>query len=134
MNPRLRPVDALSYYVRFHERLQPYIDQCLIASFDSVTERYDKVLTRLNNRFCTEFDIFEPTPENFEACFEQLNQVAAVLYSADKYHSHVSRPHPDRVELKKKLIYRIENDSSNLIDSARSIYAEYATQSTNNDS
>jgi len=134
MNDRLEPKDALTYYIRFHERLQPYTDRCVVASFESVIKRYDKVLTKLNERFSTQFGIFEPTPENIEECFGQIAQVFSAKFSVEKYGTHIPKPSSDRTKLKKKLLYKIENDYHKLIDSARSIYSEYAAMCVANDS
>jgi hypothetical protein len=67
--PFVSPRAALMAYARFHERLLPYRSSFVVADFREVTTDLGSVIGRVNQRFGTEFDEFEHTPENVQMCF-----------------------------------------------------------------
>ena len=65
-------------YIRFHERVLPYVGMVSVATFDEVTGDLGAVTRRLNRRYGTAFGEFEPSEEALDACFKviELREVA----------------------------------------------------------
>ncbi|MEA2508382.1 MAG: hypothetical protein QOG21_464 [Actinomycetota bacterium] len=64
---------AIWSYARFYERIYPYRDSLLIATFDEVTNDFGAVTERVNKRFNTNFAIFDHTDENVQRCFDFID-------------------------------------------------------------
>jgi hypothetical protein len=64
--------DALVAYARFYRRLLPCRDRLVVADFEEVTRDFGVVTRRVNDRFGTAFDEFEPTEQNTNRCFELI--------------------------------------------------------------
>ena len=60
---------GLDAYARFHERLRNYREQMVVADFPEVTERLDRSIARVNERFGTGFAAPELTPERTREAF-----------------------------------------------------------------
>jgi hypothetical protein len=63
---------GLLAYARFHERLLGYRDAMVVADFPEVTERLDRSIARVNERFGTDFAAVELTPERTRECFDLI--------------------------------------------------------------
>lgn len=70
--PHVRMRDALVAYSRFYECLQPYRSRMVAADFEEVIRDFGSVTRRLNARFGTSFDVFLPTPQNVQRCFDAI--------------------------------------------------------------
>lgn len=79
---------ALMTYVRFYRTLEPYAGDLLTATFPQVTEDFGEVIRRLNTRFGTDFDVYEPTEEHQRLCFELMQERASEV---PEWRSHVLR-------------------------------------------
>ena len=66
---------ALWAYCLFHEALKPIRTEIFVAPFSDVISDYGIVLTRLNERFGTDFGVFEHTDKNVALCFEELDRL-----------------------------------------------------------
>lgn len=60
---------ALWSYARFYEQIFPYRGSLFIARFDEVTKDFGAVIERVNERFRTNFALFQHTDENVQKCF-----------------------------------------------------------------
>jgi hypothetical protein len=127
MNDNLKPHDALKYYVSFHRKLLPYADRCAVASFESVIKEYNKVLENLNKKYETNFEIFEPTPENTEACLNKVSKALVAEYDNKEYdyNTHVSRPIDERKNAKSEVLKRIKAEAPQLLTEAKTLYSKY---------
>jgi hypothetical protein len=67
---------ALNAYIAFYERLQPWHDRVVIASFSDVTTDMGSVIDRVNKRFGTTFNRFTHTPESVAQCFQIIEDRA----------------------------------------------------------
>ena len=72
--PSLTIGQALRGYVRFYAPLVPYADRVVVARFDEVTTDLGAVISRVNERFGTEFTPYEPTDENERAVRAELDR------------------------------------------------------------
>jgi hypothetical protein len=64
--------DALVAYARFYECLLGYRDRFVVADFEEVTKDFGAVTRRINDRFGTRLQEFEPTEQNVASCFELI--------------------------------------------------------------
>ena len=60
---------GLDAYARFHERLRNYREGMVVADFPEVTERLERSIARVNERFGTGFAVPEVTPERTREAF-----------------------------------------------------------------
>jgi hypothetical protein len=119
--------DAVAYYVKFYETIEPYLDGFLVASFDSVVHRYDRVIGAVNRKFGTEFLMFEPTSESVNACLQTMQHHSRNRLGCDTYLTHVPVPCAERDELKNKALEAVRENSkaADLLAHAKRIYRDY---------
>ena len=79
---------ALMTYVRFYRAIEPYAGGLVTATFPQVTEDFGGVIRRLNARFGTNFDVYEPTEEHQRLCFELMQERASEV---PEWRTHVLR-------------------------------------------
>lgn len=60
----------LKRYVSFHRKLLPYLDQIVVADFNEVTSDYGGVIVMLNERYGTDFNVFEHSLESQNKLFD----------------------------------------------------------------
>jgi hypothetical protein len=72
--PELTPAHALRGYVRFHEPLLPHRDGFVVVRFEEVTADPGIAIRRVNERFGTSFEVFEPTEANLRAVREEMER------------------------------------------------------------
>lgn len=63
---------ALRTYDRFYRPLLPYRDRFVLARFEEVTSDFGAVIRRVNQRFGTDFGVFDHTEENASRCIEAI--------------------------------------------------------------
>jgi hypothetical protein len=66
--------DALAAYSRFYTALLPFRSSFVVGEFEEVTSNFGSVIRRVNERFGTAFDEFEPTPSNLQRCMELMRE------------------------------------------------------------
>lgn len=96
------PVElALWAWIRFHEKLLPYLDGMVIATFEQVTRDLGYVLEAVNARFGTSLPVFEHVPDNVETCFQGIEQRYNQRFGdAAAKEFWVARPSEERAERK----------------------------------
>jgi hypothetical protein len=72
--PTVAVEDALAAYSRFYTALLPYRPSFVAGEFEEVTSTFGSVIRRVNERFGTGFDEFEPTSSNLQRCTELMRQ------------------------------------------------------------
>jgi hypothetical protein len=115
------PQEALADYVRFYRDMYPYRDHFVIAPFEVVTQRFGAVIEQLNERFATDFALFDDNDENSrQAVIDAMDQRNAEM---DKGRiTHLYRPDSSKDKLKD----RVDLDSdSKLYHDAVAIYEKY---------
>ncbi|WP_299490297.1 hypothetical protein [Acaryochloris sp. IP29b_bin.137] len=73
-DPSLSIEQSLSEYISFYKTVSPYRDQCVIAEFDEVTNHYDRIIEKVNQKYGTSFIPFEHTNENVQECFRWIEE------------------------------------------------------------
>ena len=113
-NPEKYPIEIfLSMYVDFYERLLPYRDRFMVASFEQVTQDIGSVMDRFNGRFGTNYSVIDHTPENEKAIFNESRV-------------HLS-PSAERQAIKLQLKAEIAGlENSKCMRDARRVYQEFS--------
>ena len=65
--PHVSVRQALRSYIGFYEKIEPYREDYVLSTFDQTTEHLDLVIQRVNDRFGTDFDIYEDPLQRMEA-------------------------------------------------------------------
>jgi hypothetical protein len=131
--PYLSVRQALRQYIRFYSKIYPYRKGYILAAFEDVTNNFRQVTEKINQRFATNFRLFEHTPENLEKCFQIIEQIEMNETGRNRVsESTISRPSQEReiqkVELRKRLH---EKRVQPLLERANTIYNDFITQSEN---
>lgn len=113
-NPEAYPMEIfLAMYVDFHERLLPYKDGYMVASFEQVTKDFGCVMERFNDRFETDFNGIDHTLEKEADIFQQSRV-------------HLS-PSPERQTIKGQLDAEMgELEASGYMKDACRVYKEFS--------
>ncbi|MEN8443453.1 MAG: hypothetical protein ABG776_00415 [Cyanobacteria bacterium J06555_13] len=64
---------CLNSYLDFYKPLLKYRDSFVIAKFEDVISNFGRIIQQVNQKFSTNFKVFEHTQENADKCFEVLN-------------------------------------------------------------
>ena len=127
--PRLTYRLGLTYWIRFYETLKPYKHGYVLANFDEVVSDFGGVIEAVNDRFGTQFDIFDHTPENEQLVFEMMEfrtkliaDRVAFQFSID---NRISRPSKTREQKKKDYEAELLGDKklAKLLQEAQDLYA-----------
>jgi hypothetical protein len=111
---------ALKAYIDFYTDILPLRDNCVIATFDEVTNDFGTVIERINKRFDTDFALFEPS---LDALRQVISQIEAINRHVDKgMEEYVALPSEKRERLKRKITIAGSND---LARKAYGIYKLY---------
>jgi hypothetical protein len=65
---------ALVAWTRFHRRILPYAEGFVVCSFGEMTTNFGPVVERVNQRFGTDFGVFEHSPEHEQEIFDQIRE------------------------------------------------------------
>jgi hypothetical protein len=65
--------NALWAYARFHEQIYAYRSSFLVADFEDITNDFGEVTKRCNDKFRTNFALFDHSRENVEWCFALID-------------------------------------------------------------
>jgi len=61
------PQQGLRSYTRFYRKIEPYTERMVISPFDQTTQHLDIVFGAVNDRFETDFDVFDHSQEAVNA-------------------------------------------------------------------
>ncbi|MCG7893388.1 MAG: hypothetical protein JAZ12_02945 [Candidatus Thiodiazotropha taylori] len=96
--------EAIKQYIRFYKSIIPYINDIVIAEFDTVISDYGKIIRLINEKYLSTFEVFNHTTENEQKVLE-LVQKAGEQESNDKIDERtVARPSVERTVLKEKIL------------------------------
>lgn len=116
--------DALWDYIDFHKHILPFRQKFLIAMFEEVTSNYSNVITQLNRKYSTNFDIFEHSDANVAKVFSQLDSLESSSDAGNIDENKVARPSKYRAnqaaEIQSKLLSK---EYSVRLATAQSLYA-----------
>jgi hypothetical protein len=122
--PELSVDAAFRQYVRFYSTTRSVLQYVVLAKFEDVIKDYGKIIERVNDKFCTHFELFEPTAANVESVFREIERINDELFAGKE--SYVSRPSPERIHLKKKLPLEIPEA---LAEKANTLYERVCLES-----
>jgi hypothetical protein len=87
-----RAISAARNYCRFYERLETVLGDVVIADFETVTLDFGRVVDQVNQRFGTNFPIYERTEENELEVVGRLNEIARRVNKGQLNEADVARP------------------------------------------
>jgi hypothetical protein len=99
-HPHLSLGQALRSYVRFYRPLVALRDRFVLATFEEVTTDFGAVTRRVNERFGTDFAVFEHTQENVERCLAAIRKHGVARRGPVLVHRTGSSPSPVRAAIK----------------------------------
>jgi hypothetical protein len=129
--PSLTPYDALVEYLDFYRTTWPARDGFVVAPFDRVTSDFGAVLERVNERFGTSFERYEPTPENEARAFELVEEMNRLETGGEVVESLVGRPSSERSLRKEELRELLERPrTAKKMSTAQALYEQYLELAT----
>ena len=93
---------GLRDWISFYERILPYRDEFVLATFEEITEDFGAVIERINSKFGTRFNLFINSPENCAEIFRRMEAWSTHLHGKIE-ESGIGRPSSSREEPKRKL-------------------------------
>jgi len=87
---------ALWDYINFHKRILPFRQHFLVAPFDIVTSNFGKIIFQLNQKYNTDYRIFEHTDENVAKAFKRLDTFEVSSGKGIVDENRVARPSQSR--------------------------------------
>jgi hypothetical protein len=127
--PELTIGQALRGYARFYRPLLPYRDGFVVGRFEEVTSDLGRVIRRVNDRFGTNFVLFEPTEANLRSVHEEMDRWDANTYRrGGQVELGRGRPTEEKESRKTELLERYRAPSvSRLRERAERLYTTFAT-------
>lgn len=108
---------ALVAWIRFHERLVPYRDKIVFCRFEEMTQNFTPVIERVNEKFGTNFDLWQHTKENEAEIFEFIKTRNRDRFRKDQEEQRkraFALPTQEREALKQRL--RSELEAASLVE------------------
>ena len=117
MYPDMNVDNALKRYIRFYDIIASSIDSVVIGKFEDVITDYGSVIQKINEKFDSEFGLFNHTAEEELVIFKEVERVCE-KQSLDEIKS-IAVPMEERNKVKNniELVYK-----KNLMHAAVSIY------------
>ncbi len=122
----------IRYYNRFYRSLLPYLDQCVVATFEQVTGDFGTIIENVNQTYSTNFLRFDHSPDNEEQIFAWLKGHARKVSS--QYENQVAVPNAQRQSQRETLRHRLQTDTlSSLLNEAEGLYDTFVEHSQRDD-
>lgn len=118
---KIGPAPPLRAWIRYHERLLPHRDGFVVGATSDLSTGMGEMIGRMNERFGTDFGVFEPTPEAVAEIFDGIEARNLERYGTQT--EFVARPNPEREA--RKEAGRLEAESAELAplrERARRLY------------
>jgi hypothetical protein len=119
---------ALVAWIRFHEQLLPYRKKIVFCPFEEMTQNFTPVIQRVNERFGTNFDVWQHTKENEAEIFEYIKSRNRRRFEENQQEQRLrafALPTPEREALKQSLRSQLFADAlAELRGRANSAYEE----------
>ena len=119
MNPDLIVDNALRRYITFYRIVASNINKVVIGRFEDVTSDYGRVIQNINDKFHTEFDLFNHTVEEKNIVFEKIKEICIKQNLAEIQSIAIPMEVRDKEKSNIKLVYR-----KNLMHDAVCIYED----------
>ncbi len=87
---------ALWDYINFHKRILPFKKHFLVAPFDIITSNFGEIIFQLNQKYNTDYGIFNHTEENVAKAFTRLDTFEITSDGNNVDENRVARPSQSR--------------------------------------
>lgn len=108
---RISARPALVAWIRFHQRLLRFRERIVFCRFDEMTRNFTPAIQRLNQRFRTNFDVWQHTRENEAEIFEHIKSRNRGRFGEDQDEQRrraFALPTAEREALKQELRHQLE--------------------------
>lgn len=124
--PYLSLRQTLKNYIHFYNKISPYKNKYVLATFEEVINNYGEAIKRVNTRFGTNFSVFETTKENIQRCYELIDEMDRRDTGYEKVTTTtVARPSHKKEKLKAHLKKKLGRTlSQDLICRAKTVYQQ----------
>ena len=120
---------ALKYYISFYEIAERYSDAYVLGRFEDVTSDFGEVTRSLNEKFGTNFALFDHDQENVDRLFSGMEDQAKKKYGEKLWERKVQRPAAARDSIKEEIEYDNQAPKrTRLIARAEAVYDRVANQ------
>jgi hypothetical protein len=89
---------AFKRYISFYKNVEKVIDKVVLADFDVVTSDLGAAILELNQKYKTNFKVFESTPENIEQVYSEVGAINRLFDEGKE--THVARPSGKRERMR----------------------------------
>ena len=126
--PRLSLKLGFIYWLRFYKSIKPYSSKYVLATFNEVISDFGKVIKTVNDRFDTQFMVFDHTTENVQRVASSIEAKTHLLLkrsdSSYPIEDRLSVPSDLRARKKEALGSCIQKDENllHLMNQAQSLY------------
>lgn len=116
--------ELLSRWIYFYKAIEELRSSYVLATFEDVTTDFGRVVRRINERFGTDFGVFEHTVENTQRVLDNITALKGPRRRGVLNEGQVARPSEERNVLKARVSTALFDDDHNkrLLAAARSIY------------
>lgn len=121
--PKMLP-EMLSRWISFYEAIEELRSGYVLATFEDVTTDFGQVTRRVNERFGTDFGVFEHTVENAKYVLDNIAALKGPRRRGVLNERQVARPSEERNGLKAQVSTALLDNDHNkrLLAAASSVY------------
>jgi len=109
-------------YLGYYERVEPLLDDVVLADFSEVIEDFGAVIARCNDKFGTDFTVYQRTDEDESAVRRLIDMYSAQAIKPEEFEMKVSRPSDKRKSAEEMLAGLGPEDQASLAR-AEALYA-----------
>ena len=119
-HPDVKPKHAIERYIEFYSAVEKVADKVIVADFDQVTSNFGSIISRVNQKFGTDYKVFENNAENISSVYEEIDQINRDLHGGKE--THVARPS----SVRKKIVVKLPQ--IDLLGRAENIYCRLTNE------
>lgn len=127
--PLLMPTQALQHYISFYKVVAKYRDAFVLGRFEEVTEDYGAVIERINDRFATQFSLFDHTEANVKRVYSRIEERHRAQYKDKVSEARVARPSATKEKMKRKVRSVLEGPEQRRLLAEATLIYDYVTKS-----
>jgi len=124
---------ALAHWINFHKAIAPYRSEFVLARFEEVITDFGKAIGSVNERYSTNFTIFDHTKENADCILDEINQRSKIIATragfAQDIDKKISMPSTARNQIKEQFLedLSVKKSLRRLLANANDIYEQFTT-------
>lgn len=117
---------ALDHYISFYETTQDFSENIVLGHFDEVTTDFGAVITKMNERFGTDFSTFDHTEANVAAVYERIESLHRARNNGMILESRIARPSGEKASHKPKIQALLQDPAHEpKLERAKALYESY---------